>query len=323
MDQSTFSLALAGITFLLTVIWGAPLIRVLRRSNIVETAPAIDNGETFTMGGLLYVLPVLLITLLLNVADATGRAGVGLSVLLPLGTLVLFGALGGWMDLRRVRGRVHRGVLDPYSLTGQLALAVLIAYGLRYMLDAPEMYFPFYRGEFTVGLWYFPLAVLVVVGAANAYQVTAGVDGLSGVVGATAFATYGAIAVVQEQVFIARFCFTVVGALLGFLWFNIRPAMLTLGRTGTYAMGATLAVVALMTGQWPLLPLIAAVPVLEIASIGLQRWGARARVGRRFFHSTPLHEHYLAAGWSRTQIVQRFWLINLLFGLVGFTLALV
>jgi phospho-N-acetylmuramoyl-pentapeptide-transferase len=214
-------------------------------------------------------------------------------------------------------------VLDPFSLTGQVALAIVVAYGLRYMLDVPEMYFPFYRGEFVLGLWYFPLAVLVIVGSANAYQVTTGVDGLSGMVGATAFAAYGAIAVVQEQVFIARFCFTVVGALLGFLWFNIRPAMLNLGRTGTYAMGATLAVVALMTGQWPLLLLIAAVPVLELSSIGLQRLVARTNPGRRMLRSTPLHEHYLAEGWSRTQVVQRFWLINLLFALIGFTLALV
>jgi phospho-N-acetylmuramoyl-pentapeptide-transferase len=214
-------------------------------------------------------------------------------------------------------------VLDRYSLTGQVVLALVIAYGLQMVLDVPEMYFPFYRGEFGLGLWYLPIAAVLITGTANAFQVTTGVDGLSGMLGATAFAAYGAIALQQDQIFIARFCFTLVGALLGFLWFNIHPAVLYMGRLGTYALGAVLAVVALMTGQWPLLAVVAVVPFVEIASIGLQRLAARISPGRTVLRSTPLHEHFLAGGWSPTQIVQRFWLINLLFAVIGITLALV
>ena len=323
MTQTSISLALAGITFLLTVIWGTPFIRVLKRWRVTEAGPSATAGESFTMGGLLYVLPVTLLTVLLNFAAATGLTGVGFSILLPLAALLVFAALGGWIDLRRLRGRVHRGVLDRYSLTGQLVLAVVFAIGLKLVLDVPEMYFPFYRGEFVLGFWFIPIAALVIAGTANAFQVTTGVDGLPGMLGATAIAAYGAIALQQEQIFIARFCFTLVGALLGFLWFNIRPAVLYMGRLGTYALGAVLAVVAMMTGQWPLLVLVAVVPFIEIASIGLQRLVARISPGRTVLRSTPLHEHLLAGGWSPTQIIQRFWLVNLLFAVIGITLALV
>ncbi|HUF37922.1 MAG TPA: phospho-N-acetylmuramoyl-pentapeptide-transferase [Anaerolineales bacterium] len=323
MTQSSIALALAGITFLLTVIWGSPFIRVLKRLRVVAADGPATEFESFTMGGLLFIAPVALLTLLLNFAAATGLTGVGLSILLPLAALLIFAGLGGWIDFRRLRGRTHRGVLDRFSLTGQLALAVPIAYGLWAVLDVPEMYFPFYRGELALGLWYIPVAALLIAGIANAFQVTTGVDGLPGMLGATAFAAYGAIALQQEQIFVARFCFTVVGALLGFLWFNIRPAVLYMGRLGTYAMGAGLAVVAMMTGQWPLLALIAVIPLVELASIGLQRFAARISPGRQVLRSTPLHEHFLAGRWSPTQIVQRFWLINLLFAAIGITLALV
>lgn len=323
MTQTSISLALAGITFLLTVIWGMPLIRILRRWGMAERRPgAPGSGETLTMGGLLFVLPVLLVTVLLNFADTGGLTGVGLSILLPAATLVAYTLLGGLMDYLRLRG-LARNWQDPRYVFGQLLLAAVIAYGLRDMLDVPHMYLPFYRGEFELGFWFLPAALLVVAGTANAFQVTGGVEGLPGMLGATTFATYGAIAILQEQVFLARFCFTVVGALLGFLWFNIKPASLHMGRTGTLALGAALAVVAFMTGQWPLLVLVAIVPLVEIGSLVVHRILVHLGPGRSPFRAVPLHNHLMAGGWSSTQIVQRFWLINLLFAMIGVTLAMV
>ncbi len=101
----------------------------------------------------------------------------------------------------------------------------------------------------------------------NAVNFTDGLDGLAGLISATAFAAYGGIALLQGQVFLARFCFTIVGALFGFLWFNVHPAQLIMGDTGSLSLGATLGVVALMTGQWLLLPLIAIIPVSEALSV--------------------------------------------------------
>jgi phospho-N-acetylmuramoyl-pentapeptide-transferase len=142
-------------------------------------------------------------------------------------------------------------------------------------------------------------------------------------ISATAFATYGMIALIQGQVFIARFCFTLVGALFGFLWFNVHPAELIMGDTGSQPLGAVLAIVALMTGQWLLLPLIAIIPVCEALSVVIQIVYFRVTHGKRFFKMAPLHHHFELLGWSETQVVQRFWLIGLLFALLGVAVAVV
>ncbi|MEI6291506.1 MAG: phospho-N-acetylmuramoyl-pentapeptide-transferase, partial [Chloroflexota bacterium] len=119
------------------------------------------------------------------------------------------------------------------------------------------------------------------------------------------------------------FSFTMVGALFGFLWFNVHPAQLFMGDTGSLSLGATIAVLALMTGQWAVLPLITIIPVSEPLSVVIQVLYFKATKGRRFFKMAPLHLHFELLGWSETQIVQRFWLISLLAALiaVGFAMA--
>jgi phospho-N-acetylmuramoyl-pentapeptide-transferase len=124
-------------------------------------------------------------------------------------------------------------------------------------------------------------------------------------------------------VFLARFCFTIVGALFGFLWFNVHPAQMIMGDAGSLSLGATLAVVALMTGQWLILPLIAVIPVSTAISVILQVGYFKLTKGKRLFKMAPLHHHFELLGWSETQIVQRFWLVGLLFALLGIALALV
>jgi phospho-N-acetylmuramoyl-pentapeptide-transferase len=142
--------------------------------------------------------------------------------------------------------------------------------------------------------------MFIIVGYGNAVNLTDGLDGLAGLIAATAFAGYGAIAMLQGQIFLVRFCFTIVGALFAFLWYNVHPAELFMGDTGSLALGGTLAVVALMTGQWPLLLIIAIIPTMA-----------------------PIHHHFELSGWSETQIVQRFWLVALLSAMVGVALALI
>ena len=321
MTQISISLALTAITFLLTVIWGLPFIRILRRWRIIEAQPSAPGADSLTMGGLLFVAPVALLTILMNFASASGLTGVGLSILLPLGTMLLFTVVGGWLDLRRLRGKTRRGEADWLGLGVQVLIAAIVVYGLHTLLDVPEIYLPFYPGEIELGWVYVPIAIILLVGTPNAFQVTTGVDGLAGLMAATAFASYGAIGLIQGQIFIARFCFTVVGALFGFLWFNIKPAILHMGRTGTFAAGTTLAVIALMTGQWPILALIAVVPMIEIFSIILQWLANKISPGRSVFRLVPLHAHFEVAGWSTTQVVQRFWLINLFFAMIGIALS--
>ena len=158
----------------------------------------------------------------------------------------------------------------------------------------------------------------------NGMNFTDGLDGLAGLIAATGFVTYGAIALLQEppQIYVARFCFTLVGALFGFLWFNVHPAELYMGDTGSLPLGATLAVVALMTGNWILLPIIAIIPTSEALSVVLQIVYFKLTGGRRLFKMSPLHHHFELSGWSETQVVQRFWLISLMFAMIGVALAI-
>jgi phospho-N-acetylmuramoyl-pentapeptide-transferase len=201
--------------------------------------------------------------------------------------------------------------------------ALATALGLNYVLDVPHLFIPGVPVELDLGLFYVPIAMFIIVSTSNAVNLTDGLDGLSGLIAATAFAGFGAIALLQQQVFLARFCFTLVGALFGFLWFNVHPAELFMGDTGSLSLGATLGVVALMTGQWVLLLVIAVIPFSETLSVLLQVLYFKLTGGRRLFKMAPLHHHFELSGWSETQVVQRFWLIGLLFAMVGVAMAVV
>jgi phospho-N-acetylmuramoyl-pentapeptide-transferase len=205
----------------------------------------------------------------------------------------------------------------------QVILAVATALALQYLLEVPDLYLPGVKGEIDLGLWYVPIAAFVIVAESNAVNLTDGLDGLAGLISATAFATYGGIALIQGQIFLARFCFTVTGAIFGFLWFNVHPAQLFMGDTGSLSLGATLAVVALMSSQWALLPIIAIIPLSVVMSDVIQVTYFKLTGGKRLFKMAPLHHHFELLGWSETQIVQRFWLIGLLAAMIGVALAVV
>jgi phospho-N-acetylmuramoyl-pentapeptide-transferase len=205
----------------------------------------------------------------------------------------------------------------------QIVIALAAALGLKFVLGVPNMFVPNVKGDINLGIWYVPVAVFIIVAVSNAVNLTDGLDGLAGLIAASVFAAYGGIALLQGQIFLARFSFTLVGAIFGFLWFNVHPAQLFMGDTGSLALGATLAVVALMTGHWILLPLIAVIPFSVVMSVILQVTYFKLTGGRRLFKMSPIHHHFELSGWSETQVVQRFWLIGLLFAMIGVALAFV
>ena len=166
-----------------------------------------------------------------------------------------------------VANAAAKACVPARNLLAQVLLAIGTALVLKYMLDVPEMRLPGIQDDIELGLWYIPIAAFIIVSESNAINFTDGLDGLAGLISATAFAAFGGIALMQGQIYLARFCFTIVGALFGFLWFNVHPAELFMGDTGSLALGATLAVVALMTGQWPLLMVIAIIPLSEALSV--------------------------------------------------------
>jgi phospho-N-acetylmuramoyl-pentapeptide-transferase len=317
-------------SFVMTVIWGTPLLRVLRHFKVGKIIRVEEPDKhrikmgTPTMGGVMFILPVLLLTGLLNAAALIGLDVTGRSVLVPLIVMVSFGVLGALDDWEGIRGkRRGDGMRIRTKFLAQIVLAVGTAIVLKYLLLVPDMYLPGYRDEVELGLWYIPIAAFVIVSESNAVNFTDGLDGLAGLISATAFAAFGGVALINGQVYLAQFCFIIVGALFGFLWFNVHPAELIMGDTGSMALGSTLAVVALMTGQWPLLLIVAVIPLSEALSVVIQVAYFRFTKGKRFFKMAPIHLHFELLGWSETQIVQRFWLIGLLAAMIGTGLALV
>lgn len=331
-----FALILASISFVLAVVWGPFLIRILhhyrmgKRIRIDGPRGHMTKQGTPTMGGLMIVFPVLLITLALNIYNLLGQTVIGRSILVPLGVMLAYALIGAVDDVAGVRGmRGGEGLSARRKLAWEIPLTLGIAvvmYLLR-MQFAGQVGVPTVREPFELGWAWVPIAAFLILSSANAVNLTDGLDGLAGLIVSSAFAGYGVIALLQGQVYLVHFSFTVVGACFAFLWYNAHPAQMFMGDTGALALGATLGTVALMTGQWLLLPVVVLVPVAETISVVLQvlyfkftrrRFGR----GRRLFKMSPLHNHFELLGWSETQVVQRFWLVGLLATMAGVALAL-
>jgi phospho-N-acetylmuramoyl-pentapeptide-transferase len=333
MDRA---LILASVSFLLAVVWGPLLIRILRHYRIGKSiridGPSDHRSKmgTPTMGGLMIVVPVLLITVVLNIYNLLGRTVIGRSILVPLGVMVIYAVVGALDDIAGVRG-VRRG--EGLTAGRKLIWEIPLTLGIAVLMLATDIQFagqvgvPGFRRMVDVGWSWVPIAAFIILGSANAVNLTDGLDGLAGIIVASAFAAYGIVARLQGQFYLIRFCFTVVGACFAFLWYNAHPAQMFMGDTGSLALGATLGTVALMTGQWLILPVVVLIPVAETLSVVVQvlyfqytkrRFGK----GRRVFKMAPLHHHFELLGWSETQVVQRFWLVGLLAAMAGVALAL-
>jgi len=336
------ALFMGGLSFLLAVIWGPPLIRWLRANGIGKKI-RIEGPRTHqvkmgtpTMGGLMIVLPVVILTLALNLGNliANTEAGrmflrqmgwpgdqlIGRSILVPVTAMLAFGALGAVDDWMGTRG--GGGLLARHKFPIQIALGIALALVLHFGMDLRSVAIPTVPQKIDIGLLYLPVATFIIVGSANAINFTDGLDGLAGIITATSFIAYGVIAYLQGQIYLATFAFIVVGACMAFLWFNAHPAQLLMGDVGSQALGATLGVVALMTGQWLLLPVVALIPVAETLSVILQVLYFKWTRGRRLFRMSPLHHHFELLGWSETQVVQRFWLVAIWSAMIGVALAL-
>jgi|GEM_PF-55782 len=316
-------LTLGAVAFLIGLLIGSPVINWLRDRRIGKHI-RIEGPErhqvktgTPTMGGLIFLIPmVIAIGIFMDIPQFP-------SLLLPLGIVVSCGILGGFDDLLSTVVRNKGGLTARFKMAWLLAIAALTSYILYVPLGMDKLYFPFVTEPIKFGLWYIPIAIIAIVGMANAVNLTDGLDTLAGGTSAIAFVSYGIIAYLQNQAQVVALCFATVGALLAFLWFNSHPAMVFMGDTGSLTLGALLAVCALMTNQWLLLPLIGIVFVAVVVSDILQVLYFKLTGGKRLFRMAPLHHHFEMLGWSETQITMRFWLVSIVAGMLGIALALV
>ena len=318
------ALVIGSAASVVSLLAGGPAIALLRRVGwrkaISEEGPESHHAKagTATMGGLLMLGTVLAVTVPTNLLDRQ-------SILLPLGVMGAVGLLGFADDLLTLQGRAIVGGHERIGLivkSGAL-LAVGLATGLilYYALDFTTVKVPHF-GEYQPGpVFLVTAAVAVIAATTSSSAITDGLDGLLAGVMALAFGAYGVIAGLQGQTFLATFCFTVVGATVGFLWHNTNPAQVFMGETGALPLGAGLATVALMTGWWLLLPVVGVVLVAE-ALADVAQIGSFQLTGRRVLKMAPLHHHFELIGWSEPQVVVRFWLVGAVGAFLGIALSL-
>jgi len=316
----THALLTAGAAFLIALLAGTRVVPWLRSQKlgkaISDEGPSshLTKAGTPTMGGLLIFGTVALVAAL---SDPFGHR----DVFLPLGVAGATMAIGAYDDLGTLVGGPQRKLSWRVKFALLFGLSVLVGCVLYYGLDRRSVLIP-WGGAHDVGILYLPVAVGIVFLMTPATAITDGLDGLLGGTGAVAYAAYGAIALVQGDQHLATFAFSIVGALLGFLWYNTHPASVFMGDAGALPLGAGLATLALMTGHWLVLPIVGLVFVAEAASTVIQIAYFQTTGGRRLFRMTPVHHHFELMGWSEPQVVTRFWLVGIVAAMVGAGMAL-
>ncbi|MEO5950260.1 MAG: phospho-N-acetylmuramoyl-pentapeptide-transferase [Candidatus Saccharimonadales bacterium] len=267
-----------------------------------------------TMAGLIGVVSITLITFFYNLDRA--------QTWLPLAALVGGGAVGLLDDVINIRGRGLgvAGLRSSFKFAMITILALVLGWFFYYKLGINAVHIPFV-GDIFLGWLIVPLFVFAVVATSNAVNISDGLDGLAGGLLTISFGVFGLIALLQGQLALSGFCFTAVGALLSYLWFNIYPARFFMGDVGSFAFGTSLGVVAMLTNTLFLLPVIGIIFVIEVGSSAIQILSKKL-FHRKVFLSAPIHHHLEAKGWPETKVTMRFWVIACVSGFIGILLAL-
>ena len=271
---------------------------------------------TPTMGGLLIIGVV--VGLFFFIKGGLPPGG----IIAPLATLVLVGGLGAFDDY--LNARTGEGITARQKMLWLIVVALFVAFQIQDTYAIDRIAVPFI-GEVMIDPWvYIAFAAFAIVAAANGVNITDGLDGLAGGTLVFAFVAFVLVALLNEptQPNLAILCALIVGGLLGFLWFNVHPAQIFMGDSGSLALGATLAVTALITSQILILPVIGLVFVIETLSVLIQVGYFKATHGKRIFRMSPLHYHYELLGWDEEKITLRFWIVGIIAGLIGVTLFL-
>jgi len=240
--------------------------------------------------------------------------------LLPLGALVFCAGIGLIDDIIDLRNPKGGGIRLWHRLLIFLVIALAGALWFYFKLDWDVLHIPFY-GDLVIHWWYIPVFILIIVATSFSVNETDGLDGLAGGTLLIAFLAYGVISFSIGRYDLAAFCGVLSGALLAFLWFNIYPARFIMGDTGSMSLGVTLGIIALLTNQALLLPIIGFIFVLESASVIIQIISKRV-FKRKVFLSAPIHHHFEATGWPEPKIVMRFWIIAAVMAILGLILFL-
>ncbi len=281
-------------------------LKIIAKFRIKRTIPR--------MAGLIIIAAAAIVTILFNLERS--------QTWLPLAALFGGGLVGLIDDIVNISGRGGKvaGLQAPMKFAMITIVAAAASWFFYYKLGYSTIHVP-YIGEVTLGWTIIPLFIFAVVSTGNAVNISDGMDGLAGGLLLTAYTTFGIIAALQGNYGIAAFCFTIAGTLLSYIWFNIPPARFVMGDVGSFSLGTSLGVVAMLTDTLILLPIIGFVFVLEGGSSLIQILSKRF-FGRRIFIAAPIHHHFEAKDWPKTKVTMRFWVLGFICSLIGLVVAI-
>jgi len=333
----TFRSVGASITaFLVCLILGPAFIRGLSKLCMIQStkreyAPQLDNlrkgkGTVPTMGGLILITGILVASLLWG--NLENRL-----FLLSMATLVWFGTIGFIDDFIKVRNKNSRGMRSRMKLFGQVAWGLALGWYLYGDMEfGGTLYIPFLKYTvISLGVFYIPFVILVLAGSSNALNLTDGLDGLA--IGCMVFASgaFGVISYASGHIYIAQylqipffyesgelavFCSALVGAGVGFLWYNSYPATVFMGDTGSLSLGGALGAIAIFIKKELVLLIVGGIFVWEALSVILQVISFKS-TGKRIFLMSPFHHHLQLKGWPESKVTVRLWIVAFILALVG------
>ncbi|MBI5655216.1 phospho-N-acetylmuramoyl-pentapeptide-transferase [Candidatus Uhrbacteria bacterium] len=326
-----FALAMAWAPFLIRLLKRYGMGKTIRSAEVAPIAGGLHAHKSGTpvMGGLVVWVTVLVVTLILSSGcafiDGAWCSWNFLSrsqTLLPIGALLaaaMVGLVDDYLNVKKI-GAAGGGLRMRHRLISYSLIALGGAWWFYSKLGWDFIHIPFV-GNFEVGWLYIPIFAIVIIATSFSVNETDGLDGLAGGPLMAAFTGYAVIAFAQGKMDLAVFCVAIVGALMAFLWYNVTPASFFMGDTGAMSLGTALGVVAMLTNQPLLLPIIGLPFVLESLSVIIQVASKKIRK-KKVFLSAPVHHHLQAIGWKESQIVFRTWLISMFSAGVGVVLAL-
>jgi phospho-N-acetylmuramoyl-pentapeptide-transferase len=292
-------------------------------TNTPRVGGIIIWGSVLLTIGLIYVLKLTVDGPVFGKLDFLSRN----QTLIPLLALLFGGLFGLFEDFVEILtdrfSMLKQGLPSKYLIVIVATIGFFIAIWFYTKLGMNTIYVPFF-GYWQVGIWFIPIFILVTLGTFSS-RVIDGVDGLAGGVMAITYGAFGIIAFIQNQVDIATFCMVIAGGILAFLWFNIPPARFYMGETGMLALTLSLVCIVFLTDSVFLFPIVGALLVATSISSTIQIISKRLRgpVKGKVFRVAPLHLHFQAIGWTREKITMRYWILSLMFAVLGVVIALI
>lgn len=333
----TFRTAMAILTALIiSFLIGPWLIRRLRNFSVTQQIrddgpkTHLSKSSTPTMGGILIIISILISLLLW--ADLSN-----IYIWVMILSLIGFGLIGFSDDYLKIKRRNHKGLKACYKFGAQLTLALII--GIMLYMNPKDPYsdvlsIPFFkRWLFDLGWFYIPFSIVVIVGSSNAVNLTDGIDGLAIGLVAIAILANGVLVYISGHKGLAQylqvlylpgigeltvFCGAMLGASLGFLWFNAYPASVFMGDVGSLSLGGSLGTLAVITKHEIVLAIVGGIFVIETFSVILQVAFFKL-TGRRIFKMAPIHHHFELKGWPEPKVIVRFWIIGIILALLSLT----